>query len=175
MHMQSGLLAAIGSLVAGAGAFATAFVTLCLARNAQKIKLDITCSIRIVEPGKDALTERAVVLTVENWDSRSVTVKKIKMEVGKESETIPSIWALNALDYKKPGVKEGKLEDGETVEFAYQLHAIKDMFKKMAKKKSDAKKVRFVICTTRNRQSESVVPDSEEFVSAMVNALNTQT
>ena len=159
----------VAEWVSGLGALAAAVAAVYLARSVQKIKLHVNCGIRNVKPDSETFEESAVVLSIENWDSRPVTIAMITMQIGKKAAMLLP-WTLTARGFDR---FPANLGDGATADFAYPLHAIKDNFKKMTEKKSDAKKVRFVISTTRG-QSKSVKPE-DALVDAMIDALNNQT
>jgi len=166
----------LGEWFSGAASAVAVAVALYFARDAQRVKLRGFCSIYTVI-SKRGIDGEIIWLSVTNCDSRPVTIKSIGVTVGRKKNSAVVTWFMKTLNtHLDPdsSTVPTTIGDGEEAKFTYPLErGVKQIIETMVQKKSDAKKLRFVVYATRG-QGKSIKPE-KSLVDAMINELSKQT
>lgn len=170
---------AVAAIVTAVAVVATAWWTY----TTRKIKLHGYCGIRRIYAGPHMFTRHFALETV-NDDVRPVTIEHVGLKIGAfENKHMLVLWLSSSYkSFFRPGPASSipiKLDDGEKAEWFFSLrYAIKYFVdsartpRPLVQTKSDAKKLRFVVYTTRGQQ-KSIKPE-KSLVCAIIRALNTQ-
>ena len=160
----------VASWVSGLGSFAAVVTALYLARDAQRIKLNGYCGLRLVVGG--GLPQKELLfISVTNIGSRPTIINNIGMTVGRfKNKCFAIITAVK--DAYSDGVPV-TIGDGEVAKWGIPVGEdkrwIKDLVKDFVITEKDAETLRFVVYTTHGH--DKVIKPEEPLVQEIKKAI----
>ena len=159
----------VADWVSGLGSFAAVVTALYLASDAQRIKLNGYCGLRIIIGG-GAPQQELLFISVTNIGSRRATINNIGMRVGRFKKRHAIITAVK--DMYSDGIPTS-IEDGQVAKWGIPLDEnkkwITDLAGKFVQSEADAKSLRIVVFTTHG--AEKVLKPEAPLVEEIIRAV----